>query len=133
MPCKRWGGPATELSMPTKVQFPQLEALTAGLSAVLGSNGSGGTRVNIIDRSPSVFASTYPSEIVTCRVGDRAEIKVYCKYMTGLGSSSYGHRGGLPYETQVYLRVLQASPLSLPKFYGPYQSPPTSPTRLLLY
>lgn len=118
--------------MPTKVQFPQPEALTAGLSAVLGSNGSGGTRVNIIDRIPSVFASTYPSEIVTCRVGDRGEIKVYCKYMTGLGSSSYGHRGGLPYETEVYRRVLQASSLSLPKFYGAYEDVTTGDTWLVL-
>src|SRR5260370_9640199 len=106
MPCKRWGGPATELSMPTKVQFPQSEALTAGLSAVLGSNGSGGTKVNIIDRIPSVFASTYPSEIVTCRAGDRGEFKVYCKYITVLGPSSFGHRGGLPYETEHSRRAL---------------------------
>jgi aminoglycoside phosphotransferase (APT) family kinase protein len=112
-------------------QYPELNILTEGLNAILGANGTG-PKVAVLHRTPSIFASTYPSEIVTCRAGHHGELKLYCKYMTGVGGSSFGHRGGLAYETEVYSHVLEALPLSRPKFYGAYEDSATGDTWLIL-
>ena len=113
-------------------RFPDLELLTRGLSAVIGGNGSSWAQVTVLHRSPAVWASTYPSEVVTCRIRDRGELTLYCKYMAGLSSDSYGHRGGVPYETEVYRRILQPLGFSVPKFYGSYDHVATGDTWLIL-
>src|SRR5215831_14921870 len=116
---------------PVPAKFPEFESLRAGLGQVLGSNGSGASRLNIQDRKPIVSASTYPSEVVQCQVGN-CELKFYCKYAAGLRYDSYGHRGGVPYEAEVYRLVLQNSGFSLPQFYGAYTDPATRDTWLIL-
>src|SRR5437773_868029 len=116
---------------PVPAKFPDFESLRAGLGQVLASNGSGASQFNIQDRKPIVSASTYPSEVVSCQVGD-GELKIYCKYAAGLGDASYGQRGGVPYEAEVYRLVLQHSGFSLPKFYGAYMDPGTGDTWLIL-
>jgi phosphotransferase family enzyme len=113
-------------------RFPDLELLSRGLNTVIGGNGSKRGRVTIVHRSPVVYASTYPSEIVTCRIGARVELKLYCKYMGGVPCDSYGHRGGVPYETEVYRRILQPLGFSVPKFYGSYDDMGTGDTWLIL-
>jgi hypothetical protein len=102
-------------------KFPDFESLRAGLDIVLGRNGSGATQVTIRDRKPLVSASTYPSEVVECQL-EGGELKLYCKYMAGLRCDSYGHRGGVQYEAEVYRSVLQNPGLCLPKFYGAYNT-----------
>ena len=113
-------------------RFPDLEALTAGLNAVLADHGVAGERVTIFERSAAIYATTYPSEIVTCRVGNRNELRLYCKYMAGINDDSHGHRGGVPYEAEIYRRVLQPLSFSVPKFYGAYVDPATADTWLVL-
>src|SRR5260370_947943 len=95
-------------------RLPDADALSSGLSAVLGV---GRSSIRILDRTPAIWASTYPSEVVTCAVGGSSELKLYCKYMAGLEYESFGHRGGVPYEIEVYRHVLAGLPVSLPTFY----------------
>ena len=117
--------------MPIPVpQYPSLQVLTAGLNAVLG--GAEGNSCRVTDRAPAISSSTYPSEIVTCWMGDRGELTLYCKYMAGLSFDSYGHRWGVPYESEVYRHILQPLPFSVPKFYGSYDNVTTGDTWLIL-
>ena len=117
---------------PPHSRFPDLEALSVGVNAVVGGNGSRFSRISILDRTPAIYASTYPSEIVTCQRGNQREFKLYCKYMAGLSYDSYGHRGGVPYEIEVYRHVLQPLPISVPKFYGSYNDVATGDTWLII-
>lgn len=114
------------------LRLPDLHSLTAGVNAVMAGNGSGIPRMTIVDRSPVVFASTYPSEIVTCRSEEFGELKLYCKYFAGLDYDSYGHRGGVHYEAEVYRGVLGSLPVSVPRFYGAYQDRAVGETWLIL-
>ncbi len=110
-------------------RLPEPEALNSGLSAVLGG---GGSSIRILDRAPAIWASTYPSEVVTCEVAGSSVLKLYCKYMAGLRYESFGHRGGVPYEIEVYRRVLASLPMSVPTFYGAYEEPGTGDVWLIL-
>src|SRR5437867_4258567 len=94
--------------------FPDLAALTAGLNAVMNKDGSVAECVSVANRTPGRVAS-YPSEIVTCRTEGRGQLKLYCKYFTGM-AESYGHRGGVSYESEVYRRMLGPLPVSVPRF-----------------
>jgi len=116
---------------PVPAKVPDFECLKAGLDLVLGGNGSGSSQVTIRDRKPVVSASTYPSEVIECQLG-RSKLKLYCKYTAGLRYDSYGHRGGVPYEAEVYRSVLQNPGFSLPKFYGAYKDPASGDTWLIL-
>jgi hypothetical protein len=117
---------------PPPSRFPDLEALSVGLNAVVGGNGSRRSRISILDRTPATYASTYPSEIVACQRGNHRQFKLYCKYMAGLSYDSYGHRGGVPYEIEVYRHVLQPLPISVPRFYGSYNDVATGDTWLII-
>jgi len=110
-------------------RLPEAEALSSGLSAVLGG---GRSSIRVLDRAPAIWASTYPSEVVTCEVGGSRVLKLYCKYMAGLHFESFGHRGGVPYEIEVYRRVLASLPVSVPTFYGAYEEPGTGDVWLIL-
>lgn len=101
-------------------RFPHPDALREGLRTVFGGNPTDGGNVIVLRREPAVWASTYPSEIVTCRVESEGELKLYCKYALGPSYESYGHRGGPPYEAEVYRRVLSSVPIPVPTFYGAY-------------
>lgn len=72
----------------------------------------------ITDRNHYVEASTYPIELVTCRLSDGQERVLFCKYLASGGFSDFGHRGGLVYEAKFYEEVLQAFPHSRVKYYG---------------
>jgi aminoglycoside phosphotransferase (APT) family kinase protein len=111
--------------------LPCLDALTAGLNTVLVNGAVPGEKLRIRERVPAIWSSTYPSEIVTCRAGQR-ELRLYCKYMAGLRYQSYGHRGGLQYETEVYRRILQSSLLPTARYYGAYLEPETRDVWLIL-
>jgi hypothetical protein len=116
---------------PVPAKVPDFESLKAGLELMLGGNGPGSSQVTIRDRKPAVSASTYPSEVIECQLG-RGERKLYCKYTAGLRYDSYGHRGGVPYEAEVYRSVLENSGFSLPKFYGAHKDPASGDVWLVL-
>lgn len=108
-------------------RFPAADALRSALGTVFGDS-----HVRILHRAPAIWASTYPSEVVTCHVGGSSELKLYCKYMAGLQYESFGHRGGVRYEAEVYRRVLPGLPVRVPRFYGAYQEPTTGDVWLVL-
>src|SRR5215211_2719426 len=107
--------------------LPNLQTLTVGLTSVLRS------QVTILDRQPNSYTTSFPSEIVRCRVDDGSELLLFCKYATGGHSdSAYGHRGGVAYEAAVYRYLLQPSRASAPTFYGSHTDCSTGATWLIL-
>lgn len=99
--------------------FPDLDLLTVGLTAVLPGHATGG--ITVLHREPASHASTFPAEVVTCRCGDNREVRLYCKYGTDCGNEAHGHRGGVAYEANVYQRVLQPVKVSVAPFHGAYR------------
>ncbi len=108
--------------------FPDLRTLSAGLTAVFGGNGP----VTVLDRAPNHYASSYASEIVTCRCGAE-ELRLFCKYSDGgHGKRGHGHWGGLGYEAEVYRQVLSSTVAATPHFYGSYTDTETGLLWLIL-
>lgn len=95
--------------------LPDDQALAAGLKSALA--GTGCASVTVVNRVVNPNASTFPSEVVTCRLGNGDQLRLLCKY-GGHDHPAYGHRGGVGYEAEVYRRVLAAAALSSPQFYG---------------
>jgi hypothetical protein len=100
--------------------FPDLQALTAGLASVFGGDGAARIEVTVLARRPNYYASTFPSEVVTCRFEDERELRLLCKYAAGRSHRDYGHRGDVAYEAAVYRHVLGPLQASTPRFYGSY-------------
>ena len=101
--------------------YPDRATLTARLAAALDGRGPERGALTVLDREPSPYSSTFPSEVVTCRFDDGGECRVLCKYGPTEYTSGHGHRGGVPREVQAYRRVL--GPLGLrPRCYGSYIS-----------
>ena len=95
--------------------LPDVDTLACGLKAALKTDGC---PLTIVERQPQIYASSYPSEIVRCRFADGSERQILCKYATGLDHNTYGHRGGVAYEADVYRHVLEPLRTSTPRFYG---------------
>jgi len=84
-----------------------------------------GNGVEILDRQRNPYASTFPSEILTCRFEDGHTVRLLCKYTAGHEHNSFGHRGGVGYEAEVYQRVLAPIGMSAPAFYGDFRDAET--------
>lgn len=110
-------------------RLPNLQALAVGLTSVLGS------QVNILDRQPNTYASTFPSEILRCQLANGRDLRLLCKYgadhSTSL-SGRTGHKGGVPYEAAAYRYVLRTSSATTPKFHGAYKDLESGDTWLIL-
>ncbi len=105
-------------------KFPDLKRLTAGLTEVFGRNGATNGKVTVLSRKPNPRWSTFPTEIVTCRLGGNghgSKLRVFVKYGTKEFDSVYGHRGNVSYEAKVYREVLKPLRTSTPTFYGVYK------------
>src|SRR5258708_31268733 len=89
-------------------RVPDEDRLAFALNSAFNSNGNQNGYVAIIKRQFSVRASSYPSEIVTCRFEDGREQRIMCKYSAGFIHNSQGHRVRVWDESEVYLHVLQA-------------------------
>jgi hypothetical protein len=112
--------------------LPDQATLLEGLTSVLGGGGAARERVTIIEREPNCYASSHPSEIVTCRLGDGQELRALCKYEAAPSHPSYGHRANVAYEAAVYRHVLQPLKLSAPRSYGSYRVSETGDRWLIL-
>jgi hypothetical protein len=112
--------------------LPDQHTLTERLSAALGSNGLGQQPVRVLKRSLPPFMSTFPNEIITCRLANGRRRCVFVKYQAGQSHDSYGHRGDIPYETEVYRRVLQQLPEFRPRCLGAHTDPHTGEVSLFL-
>ena len=93
--------------MPTAATpFPDTQTLRDGLASVLGGE-RGAAELRVLERKPMVPQMTYPAEVVTCRLGEGSELRLYCKYEAGRNHYAHGHRGGVGYEAEVYRRILR--------------------------
>ncbi len=103
-------------------RFPRTERLTAGLGAIFRGNGTPNGRVTVLRRQRNPYESTFPTEIVTCRVGGKGPpLRLFIKYGTKSFDGVYGHRGDVSYEARVYRDVLRPLRISTPTFYGVYR------------
>lgn len=116
----------------SQFQLPDLLTLTQGLTSVLRRNGCVKSQVTILGREPNVHASTFPSEIVRCRINDGPELELLCKYGDDQLDDTYGHRGRLAYEDAVYRDVLAPLPITVPLRYGVHTESSSSQTWLIL-
>src|SRR5438105_12470290 len=108
-------------NLPTQ-EFPDLERLTAGLSAVFHHEVSANRNVRVLDRKPNPEGSTFPTEIVTCSLGARgSRLRLFVKYGTREFDSLYHHRGDISYQATVYRNILQPLQVWPPTFYGLYR------------
>jgi hypothetical protein len=106
--------PTTAVASP----YPDRQSLAAGLAAVLAAALGNRATVAIVRRRSNDYESTAPSEVVTCRLADQSRYRLFCKYSSDFSNRDHGHRGGVPYEAEVYRRVLQPAHVSTPRFYG---------------
>lgn len=113
-------------------QFPNHETLRRGLTFVFNNNGGGRGRLTVLRREQGPYATSFPCEIVRCQFEDGGKVTLFCKYAAGDGGCSYGQRGGVGYEIQVYRRVLEPSQASAPTFYGSYTDRRTGSRWLVL-
>ncbi len=105
--------------------FPDRETLRRGLTSVFNSDRLSRARLTILRRQPCTRASNLPSEIVTCRAGERGTLWLLCKYASR-------NRREVPYEAEVYRQVLQPYQASTPACYGTYSDKRTGSTWLIL-
>lgn len=91
---------------------PKLDALSAALRQIFGSE------VPVLRRETPDHTSTFPNEIVTCLTSDGRQLRLLCKYGSGQREITYGHRGGVWYEAEVYKHVLSSVPFTVPRYYG---------------
>jgi hypothetical protein len=101
-------------------KFPDLETLTNNINSALRENKSIHEQVTILNRESNSFASTFPSEIITCQLSDGRQLKILCKYAVGRINNTYCHQNGLFYEADVYRYLLQSLPISSPALLGVY-------------
>lgn len=100
-----------------QIKPPAKETLVALLTDILADKGLTKRPVTVVDRQPNIYASTFPSEIVVCRLADGSELKLFCKYGCAT-NDSHDHKGNVAYEALVYRHVLEPLKISTPKFFG---------------
>src|SRR5438067_53837 len=111
--------------------LPALHTLRAGLTVVFCAHESPDAGVTVLDREP-IRVGTFASEIVRCQVPDGRQLHLFCKYGSGHKDNVYGHRGGVPYEAEIYRRVLQPIQATTPTLYGAQTDATTGDTWLIL-
>src|ERR1043166_4126539 len=112
--------------------LPDAQTLERRLRAALDSAGGSQEPVIVLKRTPTHDMSTFPNEIVTCRLPGGRKRRVFVKYGAGRGHPAFGHRGNIAYEAQVYQRVLRALPEFRPKCLGAHTDPRTGGSALFL-
>lgn len=87
--------------------------------------------VTILSRSENVYTSTWPSEIVDCRVEPDREVRLLVKHGPCGVRNAHGHPVGPEYEATVYETVLREAGLSHP-FLGCRRDPGSQSSRIVL-
>ncbi|MHC4652346.1 MAG: phosphotransferase family protein [Planctomycetota bacterium] len=108
---------------------PGVQTLTTVLRTLVGPR-SGDIALSITDRR-QILKGTCPKEIVSCRIGDGAKVRFFCKYSDG-NDSAHPHRGGIGYEAEVYRRVLGPMEAETLALAGVYEAADTGRTWLVL-
>lgn len=113
-------------------EFPDLDALTAALTSTLQKNARDRRGLTVVARRPSPRASTFPSEVVTCRTDRGKTFRLHCKYASGYVHTGRDPRQGIAYEVEVYRSVLKPLKAATPHFYGTHTDPKTGFAWLML-
>ena len=98
--------------------FPDITILKNHLSEIFSNNKFAGNSFEILSRKASIHSSTFPAEIVTCKLPSGEVAQLLCKYLSDCEHNCFGHRGGITYEAKVYDEVLRHIPLPTAKYYG---------------
>src|SRR5579862_6416252 len=96
--------------------FPDRRSLNRVLKPLLNKGARNGVR--IVARQRNLYASTFPSEVLTCRYHDGHELRLLCKYEVNQEENIFGHRGSVSYEAEVYRKILRDAPCPVPDYYG---------------
>jgi aminoglycoside phosphotransferase (APT) family kinase protein len=107
---------------------PDTDVLAAGLSEVI----SGGTEGVRVTARKLLGHGTFPSEVVTCRLPDGTQRRLFCKYGASSIVHVHGHRGGVGYEAEVYRSLLHPGLVGTPPFRGARTAPDTGQAWLVL-
>ena len=98
-------------------KLPSTAALEAGLTTMLRGEGLADA-VTVTARQSNPYASSFPSEFVTCTAHNGQQRELLVKYVDANIDTCYGHRGGADYEAMVYRHVLRPMNLGTPRFHG---------------
>ncbi len=112
--------------------FPKTDALKRGLAAALQSEDVGACSLTLLGREATPYATTFPCEIVTCRIGRGKPRRLFCKYTAGIDYTGHGHRGGVGHEIAAYRHILAQTNKFRPRFYGGYTDSETGQYWLFL-
>jgi hypothetical protein len=112
--------------------LPDLPTLTVRLAAALDGYDASRHPLKVLQRKLPRFMSTFPNEILTCQLADGRKRRVFIKYEAGHGHRSYGHRGNVAYEAEVYQRLLDSLQGFRPKCLGVSADPASGDTWLIL-
>ena len=104
-----------------RARVPEARHLLEVLARLASEQGTA-PPVELVERRPNPSPSTYPTEIVVCRLADGTTRELFCKYSSGFRHSVYGHRGDVAYEAAVYGSVLTSSPVPTVGFFGHHES-----------
>lgn len=83
----------------------------------------------VVRRDPSGRVSTFFNEVVTCRT-EAGELRMLLKRGGAHADPTYGHRGGVPYEAEIYRRVLEPLGLSTARLHAVETDPAGGDTTL---
>ncbi len=86
----------------------------------------------VVERRGHPYASSFPGDVLVCRLGDGSEHVVLCKREAGRRFPRFGHRGGPGYEAVAYREVVQRSGLPAAGFLGAWRDPAGGDTWLLI-
>lgn len=100
-------------------EVPDVESLAHGLGTLLEPESQ--SPLVVLERDIHKRMSTFPLEIVRCRLGDGRVVGLVCKYSDDQDFSSSRYRGGVGYEADVYRDILQECELPVPRFHGTYR------------
>jgi thiamine kinase-like enzyme len=98
--------------------FPDIKKLNPQLERIINKVHSPLHMVKLINRKPYDYRSTSPAEIISVSLDDGQIIALFCKYSGSHTQYSYGHRGGVEYETLVYKNILNKISLRSARYYG---------------
>jgi hypothetical protein len=111
--------------------LPDTELLEHHLSKLFSKNGVK-ENVEVISRSAFKGSSTFPAEIINCKLSDGKILTLFGKYLAGQGPNNHGHRGGVEYEIKIYDEVLRKLPLPKAGFWGKCHFKENNETLLLM-
>lgn len=96
---------------------PDTASLQTQLAACLEQRDALSEPLSVLDRA-QLSEGTYPKEVITCRLGPGVIRRYFCKYAAGEVHNSFGHRGGLPLEIDIYTQILPHLPVTVPTLVG---------------